>query len=49
MVNFYVLQIKLGKITLEEVPKRWQSAVADSWHEITEEEYTQAIAEQGGD
>ena len=27
MVKFYVLQIKLGKITLEDVPKLWRSAV----------------------
>ena len=38
MVKFYVLQIKLGKITLEDVPTRWRSAVANAsnLHEITE-------------
>lgn len=41
MVNFYVLQIKLGKITLEDVPMRWQSKVAD----ILDKEKK----EQGGD
>ena len=29
MVKFYVLQIKLGKITLEDVPTLWRSKVAD--------------------
>ena len=29
MVNFYVLQIKLGKIKLEDVPMRWRSAAVD--------------------
>ena len=28
MVKFYVLQIKLGKITLDDVPTRWRDAVA---------------------
>ena len=28
MVKFYVLQIKLGKITLDDVPTLWRSAVA---------------------
>ena len=28
MIKFYVLQIKLGKITLEDVPTRWRSDVA---------------------
>lgn len=27
MVKFYVLQIKLGKITLEDVPKKWKDKV----------------------
>ena len=27
MVKFYVLQIKLGKITLENVPEKWRDAV----------------------
>ncbi len=28
MVKFYVLQIKLGKIVLEDVPMLWRPAVA---------------------
>jgi len=27
MVNFYVLQIKLKKITIDDVPKKWQEKV----------------------
>lgn len=27
MVRFYVLQIKLGKITLEDVPVKWREQV----------------------
>lgn len=27
MVRFYVLQIRLGKITLEDVPTKWREAV----------------------
>lgn len=27
MVKLYVLRIKAGKLTLEEVPKRWREAV----------------------
>lgn len=27
MVKFYVLQIKLGKITLEDVPTKWREQV----------------------
>lgn len=27
MVKFYVTQIKLGKITLEDVPEKWRSQV----------------------
>ena len=27
MVNFYVLRIEMGKMTLEEVPARWHDAV----------------------
>lgn len=27
MVRFYVLQIKLGKITLEDVPEKWRAKV----------------------
>ena len=29
MVKFYVMQIKLGKITLEDVPEHWREAVAE--------------------
>ena len=29
MVRFYALQIKLGKITLDDVPERWRAAVAE--------------------
>lgn len=28
MAKFYALQIRLGKITLEDVPERWRAAVA---------------------
>ena len=28
MVKFYVMQIKLGKITIDDVPERWREAVA---------------------
>lgn len=27
MVEFYVLRIKMGRMTLEEVPKRWREQV----------------------
>lgn len=27
MVKFYVLRIKMGKMTLEDVPERWREAV----------------------
>ncbi len=27
MVKFYVLQIKLGKITIDDVPERWREKV----------------------
>ena len=30
MVKFYVLQIKLGKITLEDVPSKWREAVREA-------------------
>lgn len=29
MVKFYVLQIKLGKITIDNVPTFWRSAVKE--------------------
>lgn len=30
MVKFYVLQIKLGKITLDDVPEKWREQVAEA-------------------
>lgn len=27
MTRFFVVQIKLGKLTLEQVPKKWRKAV----------------------
>lgn len=27
MVKFFVVQIKMGRITLEQVPEKWQEAV----------------------
>ena len=30
MIKFFVLQIKLGKITLEQVPEKWREAVASA-------------------
>lgn len=30
MVKFYVLQIKMGKIKLEQVPVRWREAVKEA-------------------
>lgn len=27
MVKFYVMRIRMGKMTLEEVPERWREAV----------------------
>ncbi len=30
MVKFYVTQIKLGKITLENVPEKWRSQVEEA-------------------
>jgi len=27
MVQFYILQIKMGRMTLEEVPKHWRAEV----------------------
>lgn len=29
MVKFYALQIKMNKITLDDVPARWRSAVEE--------------------
>jgi len=33
MVKFYVIQIKLGNITLDGVPERWWEAVAEELEE----------------
>lgn len=30
MVKFYLIQIKLGKITLEDVPEKWREKVAEA-------------------
>lgn len=30
MVKWYVLRIKTGKMTLDDVPKRWHDAVAEA-------------------
>ena len=29
MVRFYVIQIKLGKITIDDVPLKWRDAVRE--------------------
>ena len=34
MVKFYVMQIKLGKITLEDVPVKWRDEVAKAMETI---------------
>lgn len=33
MVKFYVVQIKLGKITLADVPEKWRSQVEQAMKE----------------
>lgn len=35
MVNFYVDRIRKGKMTLEQVPKKWREAV---YNELSKEE-----------
>jgi hypothetical protein len=30
MVKFYVLQVKIGKIKVEDIPERWRKQVEDS-------------------
>jgi len=35
MVKFYVLQIKMGKMTLDEVPERYREAVRKALEEDT--------------
>ena len=34
MVRFYVLQIKLGKISIDDVPERWREQVRKELEEI---------------
>ena len=29
MINFYVNRIKMGKITIDDVPERWREAVRE--------------------
>lgn len=36
MVNFYVRQIKIGRMTLEQVPARWYEAVKAALEEEDE-------------
>ena len=33
MVKFYVTQIKLGKITVENIPEMWQDSVTEAMSE----------------
>ena len=33
MVRFYVLQVKLGKIVIDDVPERWREQVAKELEE----------------
>lgn len=33
MVNFYVYRIENGKMTLDEVPKKWRDAVEEKLNE----------------
>jgi|GEM_PF-1453208 len=40
MVKFYVIQIKLGNITLDGVPERWREAVAEELAGIEKEDKT---------
>ena len=37
MVNFYVRQIKAGKMTLDQIPARWYEAVKAALEEDDEE------------
>jgi hypothetical protein len=46
MVHFYVLRIKQGKKTLEEVPERWREAVRQA---LEEEEAQEEQQEPTGD
>lgn len=36
MVKWYVLKIKTGKMTLDEVPKKWHDKVKESLEEESE-------------
>lgn len=38
MITFYLTRIKLGKITIEQVPEKWRSAVQEALE--TESEVT---------
>lgn len=33
MINFFVIQIKLGKITLEQVPEKYRAKVEEALNE----------------
>lgn len=33
MIKFFVIQIKLGKITLEQVPEKWRERVQEALNE----------------
>ena len=35
MVKFFVLQIRMGKITLDDVPEKWKQAVSDELNRVT--------------
>ncbi len=35
MVEFFALQIRMGKIALEDVPEKWRSAVAEKLNSKT--------------
>ena len=35
MAVFLALQIKLGKITLDDVPEKWRKAVEEKYKELT--------------
>ena len=38
MVTFYVTRIKLGKITIEQVPEKWRAAVQAALDEERKED-----------
>lgn len=33
MINFFVIQIRLGRITLEQVPEKWRARVEEALNE----------------